>query len=136
MSVKKRGAKKMKYLERLNNDDLLDEYYYSRMLHDDLGRASHSDYYINFVEKKLNNVKERFNNANFRSKTSGRIQQIKSVEVIEHGTTVYFWCINMNNFIVYGGSKRGTYNKLNELLMHICFEENKDHINISDFIVR
>ena len=90
----------------------------------------------NSLLNMANNVKERFNNANFRSKTSGRIQQIKSVEVIEHGTTVYFWCINMNNFIVYGGFKRGTYNKLNELLMHICFEENKDHINISDFIVR
>ena len=48
----------MKYLERLNNDDLLDEYYYYRMLHDELDRASNSDYYINLVEKKLNDVKE------------------------------------------------------------------------------
>lgn len=44
----------------------------------------------NSLLNMANNVKERFNNANFRSKTSGRIQQIKSVEVIEHGTTVYF----------------------------------------------
>lgn len=48
----------MKYFERLSNDDLLDEYYYSRMLHDDLDRTSHSDYYVNYVEKKLNDVKE------------------------------------------------------------------------------
>ena len=50
----------MKYLERLNNDDLLDEYYYCRMLHDELDRASNSDYYINLVEKKLNDVKEEY----------------------------------------------------------------------------
>lgn len=85
---------------------------------------------------QANRVAERFNNANFKAKRSGRIQQIKSVEVIEHGTTVYFWCINMNNFNVYVGSKRSTYNKLNELLIHICCEENKDYINISDFIVK
>lgn len=42
----------------------------------------------------------------------------------------------MCNFIVYVGSKRGTYDKLNELLLHICFEENQDHVDISVFIVK
>lgn len=50
----------MKYLERLSNDDLLDEYYYSRMLHDDLDKTAHSDYYNNWVDKKLNDVKEEW----------------------------------------------------------------------------
>lgn len=41
---------------------------------------------------------------------------------------VYFWCSHMCNFVVYGGSKRGTYENLHELLIHICFEENKEVI--------
>lgn len=55
---------------------------------------------------KANMVKERFNNANFKSKRSGGKQIINRVEVVEHGTTVYFWCGRMNNFAVYGGSKK------------------------------
>lgn len=82
------------------------------------------------------NVMERFNNANFKAKRSGAIQKINKVEVVEHGTAVYFWCSHMCNFVVYGGSKRGTYVKLHELLIHICFEENQDHVDISDFIVK
>lgn len=82
------------------------------------------------------NVMERFNNANFKAKRSGCVQKINRVEVVDHGTAVYFWCSRMSNFVVYGGSKRGTYEKLHELLIHICFEENKDYINISDFIVK
>lgn len=85
---------------------------------------------------QANRVVERFNNANFKAKISGCVQKINRVEVVEHGTAVYFWCSRMNNFVVYGGSKRGTYEKLNDLLMYICFEENKDYINISDFIVK
>lgn len=81
-------------------------------------------------------VMNRFNNANFKAKRSVAIQKINKVEVVEHGTAVYFWCSHMSNFIVYVGSKRRTYDKLNELLFHICFEENKDYINISDFIVK
>lgn len=85
---------------------------------------------------QANRVVERFNNANFKSKISGGVQHINHVEVVEHGTAVYFWCGHMCNFVVYGGSKRGTYEKLHELLMHICFEEGKDYINISGFIVK
>lgn len=47
-----------KQFERLNNYDLLDEYFHLRILHDDLDRTSHSDYYVNYVEKQLNDVKE------------------------------------------------------------------------------
>lgn len=36
-------------------------------------------------------IKERFNNANFKSKRSGGKQIINRVEVVEHGTVVYFW---------------------------------------------
>ena len=85
---------------------------------------------------KANLVKERFNHAGFKAKRSGCFQKINRVEVVEHGTAVYFWCSHMSNFVVYGGSKKGTYNKLNVLLMHICFEENNDYISLSDFIVK
>lgn len=85
---------------------------------------------------QANRVDERFNNANFKAKRSGCVQHINRVEVVSHNTAVYFWCSHMCNFDVYGGSKRGSYEKLHELLIHICFEENKDYINISDFIVK
>lgn len=85
---------------------------------------------------KANRVVERFNNANFKAKRSGCVQHINRVEVVSHNTAVYFWCSHMSNFVVYDGSKKGTYNKLSDLLMHICFEEDKDYINISDFIVK
>lgn len=84
---------------------------------------------------KANLIKERFNNANFKSKSTDSIQRINKVEVIEHGMAVYFWCSHMNNFVVSGVTKNQTYKRLNELLMHICFLENEDHIDISDFIV-
>ena len=85
---------------------------------------------------KANMVKERFNNANFISKSTNSIQHINKVEVIEHGKAVYFWCSNMNNFVVCAGTKKQTYKRLSELLMHICFDENNDNIDISDFIVK
>lgn len=85
---------------------------------------------------KANMVKERFNNANFKAKRSGWQQKINRVEVVEHGTAVYFWCSHMINFVIYGGSKKGTYNKLCDMLMHICLEENKDYISLSDFIIK
>lgn len=85
---------------------------------------------------KANIVKERFNRANFRSKSTNSIQHINRVEVIEHGMAVYFWCSHMNNFVVSADTKKQTYERLCELLIHICFEENKDHIDISDFIVK
>jgi hypothetical protein len=85
---------------------------------------------------QVNMVKERFNNANFKSKRSGGKQIINRVEVVDHGTAVYFWYGRMNNFVVYGGSKKGTYNKLCGMLLHICFEENKDYISLSDFIIK
>lgn len=86
-----------------------------------------------WIAKKVN---ERFNNANFKSKRSGWQQKINRVEVVEHGTAVYFWCSHMSNFVVYGGSKKGTYKKLYDMLFHICSEENKDYISLSDFIVK
>lgn len=46
---------------------------------------------------KANMVKERFNNANFKTKSTNLIQHINKVEVIEHGMAVYFWCSHMNN---------------------------------------
>lgn len=48
---------------------------------------------------------------------------------------VYFWCSHMNNFVVSAGTKKQTYKRLSELLMHICALEHEDHIDISDFIV-
>lgn len=88
------------------------------------------------VLNTANIVKERFNRASFRSKSTNSIQHINRVEVIEHGTAVYFWCSHMNNFVVSAGTKRKTYERLHELLFHICFEENQDYIDISDFIVK
>ena len=85
---------------------------------------------------KANIVQERFNIANFKAKRSDYPQKINRVEVVEHGTAVYFWCSHMCNFVVYGGSKKGTYNKLCDMLQHICFEEDKDYISLSDFIVK
>lgn len=85
---------------------------------------------------KANMVKERFNHANFKSKQTNSIQRINKVEVIEHGTAVYFWCSHMNNFVVSNGTKKQTYKRLSELLMHICAVEHEDHIDISYFIVK
>lgn len=85
---------------------------------------------------KANMVKERFNNANFKTKSTNSIQHINKVEVIEHGMAVYFWCSYMNNFVVCAETKKQTYKRLSELLTHICFEEHQDHIDISDFIVK
>lgn len=85
---------------------------------------------------KANMVKERFNNANFKAKSTNSIQHINKVEVIEHGMAVYFWCNHMNNFVVSAGTKKQTYKRLSELLTHICFEENNERIDISDFIVK
>ena len=36
---------------------------------------------------------------------------------------------------VSAGTKKQTYKRLSELLMHICALEHEDHIDISDFIV-
>lgn len=85
---------------------------------------------------KANIVKDRFNNANFKSKSTNSIQHINKVEVIEHGTAVYFWCSNMNNFVVSNGTKKQTYKRLNELLMYLCANGHEDHIDILDFIVK
>lgn len=83
-----------------------------------------------------NIVNERFNNANFKAKRSGWKLKINRVEVVDHGTAVYFWCSHMSNFVVYGGSKKGTYNKLCDMLLHICYEENKDYISLLDFMTK
>ena len=70
-------------------------------------------------------VKEYFNYYCFKSKSSGRVRRINRVEILEHGTKVYFWCCNMNNFIVAGDTKKGTYKKLIRLLSDILY--NKDN---------
>lgn len=75
-------------------------------------------------------VKHYFNLFNFKSKTSGRVQLIKSVEVLEHGTVVYFWCCNMNNFIVGGNTKKETYKILVKLLADILFNEDENYFNV------
>ena len=64
---------------------------------------------------RANLVKERFNKANFKAKSTNSIQHI--------------------NRVVSAGTKKKTYHRLGELFMHICFEEHEDHIDISDFIV-
>lgn len=88
------------------------------------------------LEYQGNIVKERFNKAGFKAKRSGFFQKINRVEVIEHGTAVYFWCSHMSNFIVYGDSKKGTYDKLNQMFMYISLHEHDTYIKLSDFIVR
>lgn len=85
---------------------------------------------------KANLIKERFNNANFKSKSTDSIQRINKVEVIEHGMAVYFLCSHMNSFVVSSGTKKQTYKRLSELLMYICSLEHEDHIDIFDFIVK
>lgn len=47
----------MKRFERLNNLDLLDEYCHFKDLYVGLDRTLHSDYYINYVENNLNDLK-------------------------------------------------------------------------------
>ena len=84
---------------------------------------------------KANLIKERFNNANFKTKSTDSIQCINKVEVVDYGMAVYFWCSRMNNFVVSAGTKKQTYKRLSELLMYICDLEHEDHIDISDFIV-
>lgn len=75
-------------------------------------------------------VKECFNSCNFRSKSSQRAQQINSVEVLGNGKTVYFWCCNMNNFIVAGDTKKDTYKKLIILLAAILFNKDESYFNV------
>lgn len=75
-------------------------------------------------------VKEYFNSYCFKSKSSGYIQRINRVEIIEHGTTVYFWCSNMNNFIVVGDTKKGTYKKLISLLTDILYNKDNTYFNV------
>ena len=48
----------MKQFERLNNLDLLDEYCHFMILESGLDIKQHSDYYINYVEKNLNSLRE------------------------------------------------------------------------------
>ena len=75
-------------------------------------------------------VKEYFNLYDFKSKSSGRVQRINCVEVLEHGTTVYFWCCNMNNFIVNGNTKKETYKKLVRLLIDILCNKDETYFNV------
>lgn len=75
-----------------------------------------------------------FNRYNFFTKSTDRIQQINSCSLIEHNTAIYFKCHRMNNFVVYGGSKRGTFYKLLNLLFYIIVHENDHNIDLSEFI--
>ena len=47
-----------KQFKAFNNDDLLEEYYYFRILYDGLDITLDSNYYIDYVEKELNNLKK------------------------------------------------------------------------------
>lgn len=75
-------------------------------------------------------VKEYFNSSEFKSKSSGRVQHIDRVELLEHGTVVYFWCFSMNNFIVAGNTKKDTYNKLISLLADILWHKDETYFNV------
>lgn len=81
-------------------------------------------------------VKEKFNSANFKSKSSGRVQKINKVEIIEKGMAVYFWCSNMNNFVVCAGTKKQTYGRLQHMFMYISLHEHDEYIYLSEFTVR
>lgn len=85
---------------------------------------------------QANVVRERFNDANFKSKSSGRTQKINRVEIVDKGMAVYFWCSNMNNFVVCAGTKKQTYGRLQHMFMYICLHEHDDHIYLSEFTVR
>lgn len=85
---------------------------------------------------EANIVKERFNSANFKSKSSGRVQKINKVDIVEKGMAVYFWCNNMNNFVVCDGTKKQTYERLQQMFMYISLHEHDGHINLSGFTVR
>lgn len=81
-------------------------------------------------------VKEKFNSVNFKSKSSGRVQKINKVEIIEKGMAVYFWCSNMNNFVVCAGTKKQTYECLQHMFMYISLHEHDEYIYLSEFTVR
>ena len=85
---------------------------------------------------EANIVKEKFNSANFKSKSSGSVQKINKVEVVEKGMAVYFWCSNMNNFVVCVGTKKQTYDRLLDMFMYICLRANNNYIYLSEFTVR
>lgn len=85
---------------------------------------------------EANIVKEKFNSANFKSKSSGRVQKINKVEVVENGMAVWFWCSNMNNFVVCYGTKKQTYGRLQHMFMYIYLREHDEHISLSEFTVR
>lgn len=85
---------------------------------------------------EANVVKEKFNNANFKSKSSGRVQKINKVDVVENGMVVYFWCSNMDNVVVYAGTKKQTYERLQHMFMYISLREHDEHISLLEFTVR
>lgn len=62
--------------------------------------------------------KNEFNSKGFTSKRDTP-RQIKSVEVVGNGTAVYCWCRGMNNLVIYGGSKKGTYNEIQALITRL-----------------
>lgn len=85
---------------------------------------------------EANVVMEKFNDANFKSKSNGRVQKITEVEIIESCIAVYFWCHNMNNFVVCAGTKKQTYGRLQHMFMYIALHEHDDHIDLSEFTVK
>lgn len=62
--------------------------------------------------------KNEFNSKGFTSKRDTP-RQINSVEVVGNGTAVYCWCRGMNNLVIYGGSKKGTYNEIQALITRL-----------------
>ena len=62
--------------------------------------------------------KNEFNSKGFTSKRDTP-RQIESVEVIDYGTAVYCWCRGMQNLVIYGGSKVGTYDEIQALITRL-----------------
>lgn len=62
--------------------------------------------------------KNEFNSKGFTSKRDTP-RQIKSIEVFGNGTAVYCWCTGMSNLVIYGGSKKGTYNEIQALITRL-----------------
>lgn len=81
-------------------------------------------------------VKEKFNGVNFKSKSSGRVQKINEVVIIERGMNVYFLCSSMNDFVVCAGTKKQTYGRLQHMFMYISLHEHGEYIDLSEFTVR
>lgn len=104
--------------------------------------TTHSKYgqyslFINADKNKLmwlsEIVVDYFNKCEFKTKSNGTIKWIECAELCSYNTAIYFRCKHMNNFTIYGGSKKGTFMKLVNLLVFIMSRENDDYFDIKEF---